>query len=90
MDMCFTPVDVAHDSADVTDNAAKPTMLKKPRKPERPACDVTVSVAAVSDAARCALAALRRHRAVAVSSSVTDLCSRVWLCVYLSVTDIDI
>ena len=28
-------------------------------------------------AARCAFAALRRHRAVAVSSSVTDLCSRV-------------
>ena len=41
-------------------------------------------------AARCAFAALRRQWAVAVFSSVTELRSRVWLCVWLSVTDIDI
>ena len=42
-------------------------------------------------AARCASAALHRRWAVAVNSSVVaGSCSRVWLGVYLSVTDIDI
>ena len=44
-----------------------------------PASSLGPSALPLSDkaAARCAFAALRRHRAVAVSSSVTDLCSRV-------------
>ena len=41
-------------------------------------------------AERCAFAALRRQWAGAASSSVAGFCSRVWLCVYLPVTDIDI